>query len=708
MTIKKDALAKGIKRVKSEGRPYVVIDITVMYAEAPTITTLAKDFSLAKGAVLNALLMHPSNEDARLTVLGDQAPEVTPPATDTDHFVRVKLIQLAFKFGNSASARMSVPTRQPFEKWTIVPEQKFLTLPLSDTFASLLDKSPTFTAREKQFQLAQVVFEKLTKALVDLKRLTQSAGTSLQQLKKDLAPFVDPCQKLDIAQKLMALMGAEPKGGLLPDVVTQGRIVQNKKNLDTLVALAHKHMLYETPVPKVVSSRSSLKISADQLEDALTRLVPDLKFYAANKDFAPPELHDDLQQVLTEAYVQLLATPLGDKIASQHILPAINVVCSFKPSFSLAGKISDPDFSQGLTDVPSIGSLDNAASVYGGMILSLGPQAVGNVPGPYSFMVSVAAAAQARIESVLQGNSIAAKKLGGKLLRFATIAGGFNGQRFDQVAAAIEANDFVKIRNLDWSKSFQSGPVISAFVSLFFLAALLKNVDGGGAVTVKRCADLLQPVLGAALGTFQALESISRLSVGLAPYKAGIQAGIPRLMAFAALVSGGASLFSEYFASDPAGFMLAGLGTTAALLSAAGFLAAAGTVLDGTIAGIPLGILLQVTGAVLGIITTIVSSIRDANAPGVFVVVSGVLDDLETINGPFQQVAISRPQLQKALDDLKDNMDDSHFVFIDSTDQNMILLADIGLAVEHIARIVDEDVLFVKAHLPVDKQRSLP
>jgi hypothetical protein len=348
------------------------------------------------------------------------------------------------------------------------------------------------------------------------------------------------------------------------------------------------------------------------------------------------------------------------------------------------------------------------------MVLTLGPQTLGNVPGPYSFSVSVAAAAQAYIESVLTTrNPAAAKQLGGKLLRLAVILGSFNQLRFDQMAAAIENNDFTQIRNLSWSKSFQAGPLISSIVSIVYFAALLKNVTSDDKLTLRRCADLLQPVLGAGLGVFQGMQQISRLSGSLLPYKAGMEIGVPRILAVAALVSGLLLISEEFGAGDPEGLVLAGIGTLGALLSLAGFLGFAGTVLDASVVGIPLGVLMQVAGALIGIVTTILSAIRSANTSGVFLLLQGILDELDVIDGPFQVVAISRPELQTALDTLRGGMDDSHFWFIEGRDfngqthPNLELLADFGLALQHIERIVGEDQLFVKARLPPSKTVDL-
>jgi hypothetical protein len=708
MTIRRDALAKGIKRVTSDGSAFIVIDIVVMYADAPNVLTLAKDFRLPPEEILKALILHPSNEDARRTVFDNEAPDPTVPSTDVDRFVRDQLVILAFENEIAPGRRVMRPKKRLFEKWQVVPNGNFLTLPLSSSFSSLLTNSAAFTAREKQFALAQVKFEEMKKALDFVVDTTNSTVTVLGQLNSELRPFFDPYNKLEIAQKLMALMCADPKGGLLPDETTQLRMKQNKQRLDKLVGLVHKHLLAENPVPKVSAQRRNVKVSGDQLESALNALVPHLQFYVTNNEFAPPELHARVQLGLTNAYTQLLATPLAEKIVNSHIIPAIDMIRSVQPKFELKGKVRDFDFERGLIEQPTVPAASNAATVYAGLALALVPQSVGNLAGPYTFTVSIAAAAEAHIVSVLGGsNPVQAKVLAGRILRFAVIAGSFNGQRFDQVAAAIDANDLTKIRSIEWSKSFQAGPVISSLVSLFYLAALLRNVDSDGEITLKRCADLIQPILGTTLGAFQALKGIGRLSRGLAPYKLGIEVGIPRILAVAALVSSAASVSQEFFAQDATGLVIAGVGTAGALLSVAGFLCFSGGVLEASIIGIPEGIIMQVAGALIGIVATIASAIRDAGAPGTFVVIQGILSELETIDGPFANVAISRPELQTALDDLNDNMDDSHFVFVDSSRDTMILLADIGMKIEHIMRICDENELKVKVRLPPDKQHSV-
>lgn len=186
-----------------------------------------------------------------------------------------------------------------------------------------------------------------------------------------------------------------------------------------------------------------------------------------------------------------------------------------------------------------------------------------------------------------------------------------------------------------------------------------------------------------------------------------------RLLAIAALVSASLQFLSELGAKDKEGMIITGLGGAGALLSLAGFLGFAGTVLGGSVVGIPIGVALQVLGATIGIVTTILTTIRSATTPGVFLFIDGVLDELDVPNSPFRQVAISRPELQAALDDLRGNMDDSHFWFIEGADKdgksspNLELLADYGLAVQHTMHMVGEDKFFVKARLPPAKTVDL-
>src|SRR5690606_38318100 len=173
-------------------------------------------------------------------------------------------------------------------------------------------------------------------------------------------------------------------------------------------------------------------------------------------------------------------------------------------------------------------------------------------------------------------------------------------------------------------------------------------------------------------------------------YQAGVQQGVTRLLSIAALVAASLHFLGELGADDTEGMIVAGLGGAGALLSLAGFLGFAGAVFGGSVVGVPVGAALQVLGAAIGIVTTILTAIRSATTPGVFLFIDGLLDELEAPNSPFRQLAISRPELQDALDELRDNMDDSHFWFIDGEDKgananpNLEFLADYGLAVQHI------------------------
>jgi hypothetical protein len=306
---------------------------------------------------------------------------------------------------------------------------------LSGTFTKLLESSPEFLKRETRMNTAHKRFEELRIRLDILKEDTKSTATHLKQLQDLLKPFAEPCAKLDVVQKVVALMGLEPKGGLLPAETVQALARQDKANLDELLRLANKHMLYESPVPKIVDERKAVATSANQLETDLELLVPDLKFYKDNVEFAGAGLDRQISETMKETYTQLLETPLAAKIVREHIAPLIDLICSIQPNVALGGKISDADFEKGLVNATALPSNENAASVYVSMMLTLGPQTFGNVPGPFSFSVSVAAAAQAYIESVLTTkNPAAARQLGGKLLRLAVILGSFNQQRFDQLA----------------------------------------------------------------------------------------------------------------------------------------------------------------------------------------------------------------------------------------------------------------------------------
>lgn len=111
--------------------------------------------------------------------------------------------------------------------------------------------------------------------------------THLEQLQTLLVPFHGPCAKLDVAQKLMALMGLEPKGGLLPDPAVQKRMKQNKRRLDNPSAVANKHMLYESPVPKIAAERKAVLSSARQLLTDLEFLVSHLKVIRKTSSLRP-------------------------------------------------------------------------------------------------------------------------------------------------------------------------------------------------------------------------------------------------------------------------------------------------------------------------------------------------------------------------------------------------------------------------------------
>lgn len=638
MTIKKDALAKGVRRLTSKGRKYIIIDLAMMYEEDPKLETVAKDFRMDPGEVYAALIFHKPNFGVRAAVFIEQTRRGLPGLrkAELDEFLRSELITIAFGFGKSASGVHTAVIDEPFLSWKFPRKGLLLVLPLQGEFSHVLEGSPEFLKREKRMVTAHKNFEQMRKRLDILKAVTESTAVHLNQLEELLKPFHESCAKIDVAQKLMALMGLEPKGGKsgLPEQQLQDRMKENKERLDKLARLTNKHMLYESPVPKIVEERKSVEVSAKQLELELELLVPLLKFYKDNLEFASEGLDRKISETLTEAYLQLIKTPVADKIMREHIAPLIDLICSMDPKLDMKGKISDRLFEQGLTTPATLPLTENAASVYTGMVLTAFPLTFGNVPGPFSFTVAVVAAAQGYIQKGLS-DAASAKKLAGQLLRLTVIIGTFNQHRFDQIAAAVEANDFVKLRDFDWKKSFQSGPVLSYAVGIVYFLGLLKNIQEDDDLTLKRAADLLQPVLGAGLGVFQGLSHVGRLKQSLAPYQAGVQQGVTRLLSIAALVAASLHFLGELGADDTEGMIVAGLGGAGALLSLAGFLGFAGTVFGGSIVGVPVGAALQVLGAAIGIVTTILTAIRSATTPGVFLFIDGLLDELEARTARF-------------------------------------------------------------------------
>ncbi len=502
ITIKKDSLAKGVRRFKSEDRTYIIIDLAAMYDDDPKLETVAKDFRMDPGAVHAALMYHKPNFRARAVVFIDQTGEGLPnlPKPELDEFLRSELINLSFGFGESASGAQTVVTAEPFLKWTFPRDKLFLVLPLQGKFTEVLESSPEFLKREKRMNAAHKRFETLRERLDVLKTDTESTAQHLKQLEDMLKPFHESCAKLDVSQKLMSLMALEPKGGSggLPQGELFQRMLQNKANLDELVKLATKHMLYESPVPKIVKERKAVFSSANNLELQLEILVPELKFYRENVEFASAGLDSLISETLKEACTQLLATPLADKIVKEHIAPLLDLICSMDPKLELKGRISDSLFEEGLTKQTTLPSTENAASVYTGLILTAFPQSFGNVPGPYSFTAAVVAAAQAHIQKGLS-DPATARRAAGQLFRLTVLLGSFTQKRFDQIAEALETNNFDGIRKFDWKGSFQSGPVLSSIVAIMFFAGLLKNIKETEELTLKRAAELLQPVLGTGL-----------------------------------------------------------------------------------------------------------------------------------------------------------------------------------------------------------------
>jgi hypothetical protein len=694
---------KGAKITRENGVDFVVVRISEMFGDqAPTIEQLAAKVRLDTRVTLDALTNLSVNSQARESLFLDQLgdPDEDAPSPRQQ---RLRLQKAAITYADSASGRNRKVVSEPYKVWTVFPSGDTpIVLPLSSNFRRVLSETAKEAAeREHRAKVNAVDFAFLRADLIVIDITSNRLGAAIKKLDRELKPLKQEFVFIQAMRNLLAIMGDEPKGGLLPDEGTQGEMVQLTKRVDRLVATARQEMLFDSPDPDIRAIRDEIKKHAEQLRKDLASAVKNLKVYAANSDVAPAQLHQRIPEVLQEAYTNLLNTPLASDVILQEIVPLIDILAAANvPKVSVDGL--NPDFEKGLNTVPSAGAADTPLKILGSMVAA-STIAVGNLPGPPSLCVAIVAVAQSQLQLALRLNPARLREFSGKLTRVAFVTGGLSPERCNEVARAVSGGNLRALADMDWTKYLQTGPKMAGFLAILYFVTLCQVVSENDSDTWRKMANIFANFANFSLGVAQAMSNMSRLSNVKSVSALGmgnVGAVVGTIAAVAAIVVSARTVMQEMQNNDVNGAILAGVGGISGLLTVGGFAYAA--LATGTEAAIAtaaaLGATLQLVGVVVGIALVAITLGIDLLTPGTKKVFEGLLEHVSRDDGLLRQVAAQRPALDAALTDVLRNHEG--VTFWDISPDMIQRLADEGYTNEHIAELIDEDILFVKARDP--------
>jgi len=703
---------KGAKLRRTKGVDQVVVKVGEMFEGGPpTITQLAEALRLEPRVVLDAIVGYGSNEVARHSLFDDNMPVSEPePANTRDE--RQRLLKAAVKRSDAPGGRSKVQSGAPYKGWKVDPAgDQPVVLPLSRGFRGVLARAQKVAeARERLIKLLKPSFDILKIEMGLVKLTSDLLGNDLARLDRILQPAKTEYFFIETIQRLLATMGASPKGLLFPSDEDPVDVAKLSKRVDELARVAYREMILDPPDEStfpisVRQTRKSVADNAKRLRETLSSAVKNLKLYRDHHDLAPAELHELIAEVLEAAYTNLLNSPLSEDVIREEVVPLLDLLASVSEIEvpTLDDSKHDPDFLKGLRERTSVAEVDSALVIVGGLAATT-PLVIGNFPGPASLSVAIISLSEAQMQKALGLRANLLRQMSGKLTRAAFVLGRLSPQRFEEVIDAITSDDLARLAKMNWSQNIQQGPRMAGFMSILFFITLCQSITSDDSESLRKIANVVGSAGATSLGVSQALSHLSVMSkskivTGLAYGKVGNAVG--GIAGAAAIVSAGVTVKAELQDGDMNGAYIAGAGGLAGIASVVGFLMTAGLIAEGTIAGAPAGLVLQGLGALVGLMAGLVAFVRDFTTAGTHKMFEELLLHVGRDGGLLQRIAAVRPSLATAFNDVKDNHASLDFWDIDK--EAIQMLADFGFSNEQIAKLIDESEDFINNNPPKRK-----
>jgi len=693
---------KGAKIRCIHGVHYVVVKLSVMFPGAPpTILGLAQTFRLPSERVFDLLLNLRPNTFALRGLHRDHVGGELPAGAAGLQQARRELLGLARQYTISPHGRTHVLSKNPFETWGVRPiDDAPIVLPLSEGFLEVLDQADEAEEREaeaitREIRIAATkpLFSRLNELLGQLKGLTLELELHVKTLDALLKTAGEDLNILEMLQNMIGWMGTHPKDGP-PSASDRDEVVALKQQLDHLLEVARLDMTFE-PISEI--ENAILRDREDVAKRVFAMLEPEselvvlLKMYRESLNLAPDRLHSEIPQLLESAYTNLLLTRRAETVVKEHVFPLIDLLASRSiPATHLRGSLQSK-FSVALQEIPAPSGVQNALTVIGGLAAGA-PLAVGNLPGPASLCVAVVGLANAIIGKLVLEDPDRAVQVAAKLTRMLVSIGYLTAPRATVMIRNISAGSLKELVEIDWTKNFQRGPIVSGFLTIMFMVSLYLAITNDDPSTLRRWANIIGSASGATLGIAVALNHLAILSntkVLGALAKGNVGRALGVIGGVASIVAGTVTAVREFDERDTSGVLVGGSAAFAGAATVVGFLMSAGFIAEGTAVGIPVGLILQFVGLVVGLGATAIAVVRDTTTAGTQLVFKSYLLHFARPESAFTLMKPQSSRVVKAFDKILASHHSVDFWAISPDAAGFLVEA--MYPIDHIPLMVEED-----------------
>ena len=431
-------------------------------------------------------------------------------------------------------------------------------------------------------------------------------------------------------------------------VVRERQATELKRRVHHLKTLSQRHFIAQ-PVfgGNLVQTRERLARQLMRLleDDAFQRDVREL---AANVDIVHPSSVEIIAEGMAVAVRALVGTAQMERLYSRHLRPLMQALAAMDLDLSWLDENDRSAIAQALRAQPVTPNTTSAIVQIGLLAAGIGPQAVGNVPGPHSLLLASFEAFAVAVSALHQGRALQAEMP--RLLRAIIRVAGLSGDDAAALKVAIQSRDMASIRRAPWARSFMGGKGFGIFVAVCSIITIAYALVDDDMETLDRIANIVSGATGTALGLSLAVRSVKEALEKGALTTLELNYGqligmVGSLIVMAVSVK---NMIGSIGNNDTVGAVIHGASAAGALASAGGFLISAGLFADATILGAPAGTVLMIVGGILMIGSAIWSTVRSLLRSGVEVLFEAFIDHFGREGSHYRRVAALKPDLRRA------------------------------------------------------------
>lgn len=611
---------------------------------------------------------------------------------------------------------------RPFWRWEINGSvRSWIRFPLSDDFRTWLANRATQRQQsERRAQLAPKIalVDEVARWLLSRRRLARLYRQWIEQDSRR------PLQEIALVDMMMLSINAMLNPRSLRNI--SNTRLREERRRDMRVLRNRVRILQDRATQYMLIERSGLaqwRRESTALARSMRRKIEAPAFIDALRDIGrtpellPDDVRDRLVEALDSAYRSMIASPIGEEIVNQHILPLIQAVAAEDYDYSGFSLPRNPSFLHAVQDAPTPPRSDSAIVILWELFRDQLANVVGNTPGPDPIWLAVVEASgtilmQRVMKAAERAPSTSAaarisRQMSARLYRYLTTAARMDRGTRVSALAAIGSGDTRALHQLDWNQYRQTGIKLNSLLAVLSLAALINTIRHGDFRDVQTWADVIGSLAGVGTAAAQVglkvAESLratsSLMQKGLIQTSAkalGVVGGV------ATIISSGIEAHREDRRGDIVGRNLQITMAAGGVLTVGGFLLGAALASSATGIGAPLGAILAVIGGILTIGAAIWDAVRNWRRTDGHELFEAVLEHFARTGGDFRFVQrqvseAKRWRMQDALRQVQLRHNRTRF-----WDVSLWLAPDLraaGMKDEHIALLTGRSTSAVRRHV---------